>query len=764
MMSDSKITLEKNTSSYSSFLLISYLKQKNLYSERIFKGIEEYSNILINPQEWVDLSVFIKVMDNIALEFKDNPEFFYNAGKEIMSNQVSFFQLLFFKLAPLSLICKKMGSFFEKNISKAIKTEAKLTKKGQFDVFFEPVNQFQYSSHLCDFNRGCTYAAFKNKNFKNATFNEVSCAARSDASRCHYRMTWTPQPSIIEKVKNIFTFSVSDQQSIIRHMEENHNALQEKYNEIKTLYGQLEKSEVKFRSIFENIQDVYFESFLDGTLLEVSPSVKQLSLYTRDELIGRDSPSLYADPENQAELLKTLHEKQSVNDYEVVLLNKDGSRLSCSINARLLFDEHRNPSKIVGIIRDISERKQAEFKRKQLEAQLNQAEKLKAVGQLAGGIAHDFKNQLFGISTGAKVIKKGYKADLYIQKRMDNIITITQRSNDLVMNLLSFAREREQQTVPVNLHTVITDSVELLIHTLDKKISIQTRLQSRDPFTAGDPSLLQNVLLNLAFNARDAMPDGGELVFSTYDRDLTEEYCNALALTCHPGTCVVTTVRDTGTGMDAETIKHIFEPFYTTKKPGKGSGLGLSMVYGTIQSHNGAITVSSEQSIGTTMTLFLPYSKNTETKEPSRPTSSTISHFHDTISHILLIDDEGIVCSSVKELLADRPLTLSVFQNGNDGIDFYKKHWEEIDIVLLDIIMPKISGDEVFCKLKQINKDAKIIIFSGYSEKGIVTKLLEDGAVGYIEKPAANEDLFEEILRIFSEKRDIDYKKQISES
>jgi len=170
-MSDSKITLEKNTSSYSSSLLISYLKQKNLYSERIFKGIEEYSNILINPQEWIDLSVFIKIMDNIALEFKDDPEFLYNAGKEIMSNQVSFFQLLFFKLAPLSLICNKMGSFFENNISKAIKAEAKLTKKGQFDVFFEPVNQFQYSSHLCDFNRGCAYAAFKNKNFKNATFN-----------------------------------------------------------------------------------------------------------------------------------------------------------------------------------------------------------------------------------------------------------------------------------------------------------------------------------------------------------------------------------------------------------------------------------------------------------------------------------------------------------------------------------------------------------------------------------------------------------------
>ncbi len=269
--------------------------------------------------------------------------------------------------------------------------------------------------------------------------------------------------------------------------------------------------------------------------------------------------------------------------FEYRCLSKEGKTTWVYGTANKIEDKNGKTTGYVGVNVDITERKKAEEEKQKLKQELHQSEKMQAIGQLAGGIAHDFNNQLASILGYVEMIRENVENDAILTRWADNSILGIKRAADLTTQLLAFSHKGKYITTPVDLHRIIFEVVNMLSHTIDKRITIQQELRANPATTLGDPSQIQSAILNLALNARDAMPSGGKLIFSTDIIELNKEYCNNNPFDITPGSYIEIHIIDTGTGMSKETKKHIFEPFFTTKAPGKGTGMGLAAVYGTIK-------------------------------------------------------------------------------------------------------------------------------------------------------------------------------------
>lgn len=381
------------------------------------------------------------------------------------------------------------------------------------------------------------------------------------------------------------------------------------------------------------------------------------------------------------------------------------------------------------IIRD---KQAAQTHEKELEEKLHLAERMKAIGMLAGGIAHDFNNQLTAVMGYADLIKSKGGGNNEVCKYADSIILASQRSAKLTAQLLAFARKGKYILSPVNMHALIDEVASILSHSIDKKITIRKELAAPACTIVGDQNQLQSALLNLAINARDAMTDGGDLLFSTQTRDLSAVECDNPEFELSQGPYVCIQVIDTGCGMTEEIKKHLFEPFFTSKEPGKGTGLGLPAVYGVVKNHKGSIRIISEGGRGTTVELLFPCAPTKEPVEEIQPPKKSDPFKR---CRVLLIEDEPdirIVASQMLTVLGHEAVTAG---NGKAGIDIYDSSWKTIDLVLLDLIMPGMSGVEVFYQLKRINPAVRVVISSGYSIEGEAQKLITAGAKGFIQKP-----------------------------
>ncbi|MDD5673121.1 MAG: response regulator [Chitinivibrionales bacterium] len=365
-----------------------------------------------------------------------------------------------------------------------------------------------------------------------------------------------------------------------------------------------------------------------------------------------------------------------------------------------------------------------------LEQQLRQAQKMDAVGQLAGGIAHDFNNQLSAISGFAELIQ-AKATDPTISRFAEKILLSAKRSADLTAQLLAFSRKGKVMSVAADIQKVLLEVVDILSHTINKNIVITQRFNASEATILCDPSQVQNAFLNLALNARDAMPDGGELIFETELMDLDRKYCKNKHYEIQAGRYLRISVTDSGTGMDAETKKHVFEPFFTTKEMGKGTGMGLAAVYGIVKSHKGAIDVYSEPGHGTTFRLYFPV-LNTVAKEqsPVAPPSAVGKSLH-----VLFIDDEESVREMAAEMLRSFGHRVTVRENGKEGLVFYRKSWQSIDCVILDMIMPEMNGKDAFLAMREINPRIRAILSSGYSINGEAQEILDAGVLGFVQKP-----------------------------
>ncbi|MBD3391581.1 MAG: response regulator, partial [Chitinivibrionales bacterium] len=403
-------------------------------------------------------------------------------------------------------------------------------------------------------------------------------------------------------------------------------------------------------------------------------------------------------------------------------------------------------------IRDITDRKRAEEEHRSLQEQLNQAHKMEAIGRLAGGVAHDFNNMLSGIMGYAEVIKRrnrddqGQPGDPELDRHIDVIIKAPERAGDLTEKLLAFSRQGKYQVVPVNIHDTIAEVKGLLEHTMDRRIEIHEDLRAEPPVVMGDPTQLQNVVLNLAMNARDAMPDGGALAFTTDIRDVDVEFADSLVFRMMPGRYLVLSVSDTGVGMDEQTRRRVFEPFFTTKGIGEGVGLGLSSVYGTVKGHHGAILVDSAVGKGTTCNVYLPAHE-----EGKAPHETGVHEIPKGSGTILVVDDEEMVRTILTQLLRELGYAVATCGNGGEAIEYYRRHGTNVDLVILDMNMPVMSGAECLAELRKLNPGVKVIIATGYSFQSKTQKILATGVSGFVKKPFKLADLSDEIKRVLEE-------------
>lgn len=400
----------------------------------------------------------------------------------------------------------------------------------------------------------------------------------------------------------------------------------------------------------------------------------------------------------------------------------------------------------------IAERKRAEDEREKLRDQLVQSQKMDAIGQLAGGIAHDFNNMLCGIIGNAELLQSEI-TDKKLRNLVYEIITLGRRSADLIAQLLAFSRKGQNQIVLIDLHQIIEEVISILKHTINPNINITTNLQTTPCITEGDPAQIQSALLNLAVNARDAMPNGGTLSISTQIVNL-DKLCSQ-QYTCEPspGTYIEIAMTDTGIGMDSTTLEHIYEPFFTTKKLGEGTGMGLSAVYGTMKSHGGAINFISKPGQGTTFRLYFPFKELENysiSKEPEDFDTETLRSDIAASNHILIIDDEKSVAAITSEHLRNSGYKVTVFNDSLAALAFFKKHHRVISLVILDMMMPHLDGSAVYHSLSSIKPGVKVILVSGYSINGAVRSLLNNGAQMFIQKPFYRNRLLKAVSKVLA--------------
>jgi signal transduction histidine kinase/CheY-like chemotaxis protein len=400
----------------------------------------------------------------------------------------------------------------------------------------------------------------------------------------------------------------------------------------------------------------------------------------------------------------------------------------------------------------LAERKKAEVEREKLRQQLVQTQKMDAIGQLAGGIAHDFNNMLSGIIGNAELVYNS-TSDSALREYAGDIITIGKRSAELTTQLLAFSRKGQVQNSTVDLHKVLQEIASILRHTISRNITIKTEFEADNFHTRGDPTQIQSALLNLAVNARDAMFQGGVIEFRTRCTMPDVKQWPLCTFELKPETYIEITVRDNGIGMSAETLEHIYEPFFTTKSQGEGTGLGLSAVYGTMKSHQGAICVESSPGQGTTFRLYFPLEQKIDTAErESEPLKESSFSGGNSIANsqkrILIIDDEEMVAKAAAGHLRKAGFEVILFTDSTECLDFFKDSHPTISLVILDIIMPKMDGKELFYALKAINPDLPVILSSGFSVNGTAQTLLDDGAQLFIPKPFQREDLLHAIDKV----------------
>ncbi len=412
-----------------------------------------------------------------------------------------------------------------------------------------------------------------------------------------------------------------------------------------------------------------------------------------------------------------------ISHFEYRIMLPNGRSRWMQGYGRLIPQHGKQPARVVGTVQDVTEQRD-------LEAQLLHAQKMEAIGQLAGGIAHDFNNILAAVQGYADLLSLDLPPGSRESRHAEAISSVCRRAGDLTGQLLSFARRGDYRRAATDIHAIVEEVTALLRHSMDRRIDIAMDLHADPSVIMGDPTQLQNALLNLGVNARDAMPEGGVLAISTRNVVLDEQYSLSVPYRIELGPYVEIRVSDTGVGMDEETKERVFEPFFTTKQIGEGTGLGLAAVYGFVKNHKGSIEVESAPGQGSTFIILLPQSQESAVAPEATP--PLIAHGQ---GHILIIDDEQSIRDFASTALRKMGYTVEAYYNGIQGILYYKEHGDEVDLVILDLVMPEMGGEEVFRTLHQMDPKVKVLIMSGYSDARTMRRLLAEGASGLLRKP-----------------------------
>jgi PAS domain S-box-containing protein len=560
-----------------------------------------------------------------------------------------------------------------------------------------------------------------------------------------------------EEVPLVYSFRVISQDGTVKWVEFNTAVIQWKerpatlsflndITERKRVEEALRESEARYRLLADNMTDAVWLMNMNLNVIYASPSVEKLIGYT-DEEIKQMTPEKFLAPEllNNAmavfseELVKAKVDPNysPIRTLELEFYRKNGTTYWSESTFSFIRDKNGIPVSILAEGRDITDRKRVEEEKRRLEERLQRAHKMEAIGTLAGGIAHDFNNLLMAIQGYTSLTLLTLDLDDPNRERLKIIQEQVQSGAELTRQLLGFARGGRYEVKPADINDVIQKTSSMFGRT-KKEITIHMKYEKNLSPVEVDLGQMEQVFMNLYVNAWQAMPGGGEIYLQTENVFLNNK--QALSYSVKPGKYVKITVTDTGTGIDEKTRERIFDPFFTTKAMGRGAGLGLATVYGIIKGHKGMINVYSEPGHGTTFTIYLPASEKKVVKKETA--TGTIDRGTETI---LLVDDEKIVLEANREMLESMGYRVYAVGSGQEAIALFMGKRNEIDLVILDMIMPGISGGETFDRLREINPEIKVLLSSGYSLNGEAQTIMDRGCKGFIQKPFQIEKLSQKV-------------------
>lgn len=503
----------------------------------------------------------------------------------------------------------------------------------------------------------------------------------------------------------------------------------------------LVESEKRFRTIFESSPVGISIARRDGILINSNPAFQKMLGYTKEELARNFLEITYPDdvPKNLRLFTDMVEGKRDHYWMEKRYIHKNGSIIWANLIVTVIRDRDGAFKYNFAIVENITERKK-------LEDRLRHAQKLEAIGQLAAGVAHDFNNILTAIIGYGNLLKMKLRDNEQLSHSINQLLAITERGAGLTQSLLAFSRKQIISLKPVNLNALVERIGKLIPRFIGEQIEFRKNLSSKNITIMADSSQLEQVLMNLAGNARDAMPEGGVLTIDTALVELDACYVKMHGFGS-PGPYALITVSDTGTGIDAETMDKIFEPFFTTKEVGEGTGLGLSLVYGIIKQHEGYINVCSEPGHGATFKIHIPLAKETAKEGAGTDDQPAIGG----TETILLAEDEKEVRSAIKGILEEYGFTVIEAADGKEAVGKFLAHKSSIQLLVFDVVMPNMSGKEAFAAIRRINPGMKVIFTSGY--KTITTQandVIEDGTI-FISKPVQPQYLLQKIREAIDE-------------
>lgn len=509
-------------------------------------------------------------------------------------------------------------------------------------------------------------------------------------------------------------------------------AIVREITERRRMMEDLRRSEERFRSVIENASDLITIADEEGHVRYASPAVARVLQWPLEQLKGTPLEEL-AHPDDAALLRKVLAlaraEHGVPHEGRIRLCDVDGAWHTMDTISTSMRDEHGGLAIVVNS-RDVTQHLQAERALGETEEQLRQAQKMQAVGRLAGGVAHDFNNLLTAMLGYGQLLEERLASEGVEAEELTEVLKAADRATSLTRQLLTFSRRQASQPRVVDLNTVVDETRKMLQRLLGEDVELVTRPEPNLYRVKVDPSHIEQVIMNLAVNARDAMPDGGSMVIETQSLDF-EEAARTVPGTMPPGEYVLLSVSDTGSGMDEETLAHIFEPFFTTKDKGKGTGLGLSTVYGIVEQSGGCIVPESTPGDGTRFRIYLPKVAEAPAVQEAGPASGPLPAGRETI---LLVEDEPWVLGLARRCLEKSGYRVLSASDGEEALHLPVKG-EEIDMLVTDIVMPKVNGPQLASRLRDVFPELLVLYVSGYPDHAAAGEHRDDEDTAFIPKP-----------------------------
>ena len=509
------------------------------------------------------------------------------------------------------------------------------------------------------------------------------------------------------------------------------------YRKSKQAEEALRESELRYRVLFETAKDAIFVSDETGKFMDVNQAACESLGYSKEELLKLSPKEIDADPTGYDAFTKVRNGLTNKLTFEINQMKKDGTHLPVEITGN--FFNYKGQRRALAIVRDITERKKTEEEKKKLEARLRHAQKMEAISALAGGIAHQFNNALFAITGNIDLLEMDFPGDENVADYTRKMKDSTHRMTRLTAQLLAYARGGKYQAKTISLSDFVRDTLPLVRHTIDSAISVETDQPPGIFNVNADLTQMQMVLFAVLSNAAEAMDGKGRIRIVCRNTMITDKTAVDFP-GLKPGNYISLTITDDGKGMDEETKTRIFEPFFTTGFEGRS--LGMAAVYGIIKNHDGWITVDSELGKGTIVKIYLPAVEDL-VKEHAKPKTEPIK----CRGTILVIEDGETVMKVTRKILEKLGYSVLEAKTGQEAINVVKTFDNDIDLAMLDIFLPDMSGDAIYPFLMEACPDLKVIVFSGYSADGPVQEILNAGAEDFIQKPFSVAELSEKLKK-----------------